>query len=410
MIQICYGLMDRDGRYSKFVGLSIMSILQNSQSQIQIHILHDSTLSNENLKKLLAIDPTIKFYNLEKIFPNLNERIEHAYQNSLKHHSAAAFYRLLIPEVIDVSKAIYLDCDTIINLDIAELWNVDLGNFPIAAKPEHEILPFEIPSEIRRQIDYEILYPKPMIKNGSIRSEDYFNSGVMILNLDLLRDFQTFEKSLKFSSEHPECKHVEQDPLNFLFANRYLKLESYFDIFTWQLRKFLQLTNSTIESGDCIFHFGGMDYGFDKNFLPDRLFMQFLFRSPWALDSFKNLFDYAIETADKSKFRYQKLINFHGSRIYFAPKNLIETLKDFFPPNQNDLILDSTTPIDELIELLRQNRICIFLFEFAKQSQIFREILESHGFFEDETIFDTMKLLTKSQGISTGTRNFVRRI
>ena len=138
--------------------------------------------------------------------------------------------------------------------------------------------------------------------------------------------------------------------------------------------------------------------------------MQLLFRSPWALDSFKNLFDYAIETADKSKLRYQKLINFHGSRIYFAPKNLIETLKDFFPPNQNDLILDSTTPIDELIELLRQNRICIFLFEFAKQSQIFREILESHGFFEDETIFDTMKLLTKSQGISTGTRNFVRRI
>ena len=392
MIQICYGLMDRDGRYSKFVGLSIMSILQNSQSQIQIHILHDSTLSNENLKKLLAVDPTIKFYNIDDRFPG----------------TIASMYRLLIPEVIDVSKAIYLDCDTIINLDIAELWNVDLGNFPIAAKPEHEILPFEIPSEIRRQIDYEVIYPKPMIKNGSIRSEDYFNSGVLILNLKMIDGL--FDSSLEFLRNHPECIYIDQDPLNFLFSKLYVKLESHFDIFTWQLRKFLQLTNSTIESGDCIFHFGGMDYGFDKNFLPDRLFMQFLFRSPWALDSFKNLFDYAIETADKSKFRYQKLINFHGSRIYFAPKNLIETLKDFFPPNQNDLILDSTTPIDELIELLRQNRICIFLFEFAKQSQIFREILESHGFFEDETIFDTMKLLTKSQGISTGTRNFVRRI
>ena len=52
MIDICYGLYDRNGRYSKFVGTSMVSIFENTSEKITIHILHDNTLTEDNLSYL----------------------------------------------------------------------------------------------------------------------------------------------------------------------------------------------------------------------------------------------------------------------------------------------------------------------------------------------------------------------
>ena len=70
MIEICYALTDRDGRYSKFAGVSIQSILERSSSKIRIHLLHDSTLSRENREKFIELvgnfDQRIEFHDLSK--------------------------------------------------------------------------------------------------------------------------------------------------------------------------------------------------------------------------------------------------------------------------------------------------------------------------------------------------------
>ncbi|MBQ8692167.1 MAG: hypothetical protein IJ520_03390, partial [Synergistaceae bacterium] len=42
--------------------------------------------------------------------------------------TAGALYRLFMPEVLSgLDKVIYLDCDIVVNMDIAELWDIDLG-------------------------------------------------------------------------------------------------------------------------------------------------------------------------------------------------------------------------------------------------------------------------------------------
>ena len=74
MIQVCYGLHDKDGRYSKFTGTSICSLFDNYDGggAITVNILHDNTLTQENRDKFIYLagryGQTIKFYNVEKDF------------------------------------------------------------------------------------------------------------------------------------------------------------------------------------------------------------------------------------------------------------------------------------------------------------------------------------------------------
>ena len=59
--------------------------------------------------------------------------------------TVGALYRLFVPQVLPntVNKIIYLDSDLIVNLDIKELWQIELDDKILAAVPE--ILTFKTP-------------------------------------------------------------------------------------------------------------------------------------------------------------------------------------------------------------------------------------------------------------------------
>ena len=88
----------------------------------------------------------------------------------------ASMYRLLIPNILpkNITKVIYLDADTIINLDINELWQIDLGNHSIAAVTEME----SGASSDRMNAVF------PLVTQGIIEPEKYFNAGMLVLNLE----------------------------------------------------------------------------------------------------------------------------------------------------------------------------------------------------------------------------------
>ena len=178
MIHVGYGLYDRDGHYSKFCGTSIVSIFENTSEQVTVHILHDNTLTAENRDKFVYLvgqyRQRIKFYNVETLAA---DRIDYIKRNSPELvgslFSIGTLYRFLLPELIpvDVDKIIYLDCgDTALNLDIKELWKVDVSNYPLAAVPELFIF-------------YEKQPRIPTYIGDFLSDNDYFNAGVIIFNL-----------------------------------------------------------------------------------------------------------------------------------------------------------------------------------------------------------------------------------
>ena len=143
MIHVCFGLHDKNGRYSKFTGTTIYSIFANTDSEVTVHILHDNTLTLDNREKFIYLagryGQTIKFYNVEELCAEKLQKL-----NSLSGHfndvySPAANYRFLIAQILpsDIDKVIYEDADIIVNLDIEELWRINLAGRPLAAVPVH---------------------------------------------------------------------------------------------------------------------------------------------------------------------------------------------------------------------------------------------------------------------------------
>ena len=89
----------------------------------------------------------------------------------MERFSIASTFRLLLSKLISpaVEKIIYLDADTIVNLDIRELWRVELEDKPLAAIPD------ALPQTV------------PLCQDGFVKFENYFNSGVLLMNLEKWR-------------------------------------------------------------------------------------------------------------------------------------------------------------------------------------------------------------------------------
>ena len=54
MIHVCLCFHDKTGRYAKFVGTTIFSLFENTESEVTVHILHDNTLTADNHDNLFA--------------------------------------------------------------------------------------------------------------------------------------------------------------------------------------------------------------------------------------------------------------------------------------------------------------------------------------------------------------------
>ena len=225
MIHVCFGLHDKTGHYSKFTGTTMLSIFANTKSEVTVHILHDDTLTQANRDKFSAVakqyNQRVEFYNVEEICADkLAEYVSLVPAVKTAPVTVGAFYRLVLTEILspDIDKVIYLDSDIVVNLDITELWKIELGDKIFAAVPEAA---------------NGMLLQKfmPLCLEGYVKPEDYFNSGVLLMNLNILRgEGETLKRGVIFRGKRNNgC--FDQDILNYLFAADYIKLPVEFNCF-----------------------------------------------------------------------------------------------------------------------------------------------------------------------------------
>ena len=80
----------------------------------------------------------VQFYNVEKLCADkIAKMIELVPEVKTSRVSVGAFFRLLLPQIIssEIKKVIYLDSDIIVNMDMSELWRIELYDKPLAAVP-----------------------------------------------------------------------------------------------------------------------------------------------------------------------------------------------------------------------------------------------------------------------------------
>jgi lipopolysaccharide biosynthesis glycosyltransferase len=136
----------------------------------------------------------------------------------------AIWARALLPELLpDDRKVLYLDADTIVIDSPVPLWRTELGDEPLAAVA-NPLYPF-MPDHPRWQLGIE-------------DRRRYLNSGVLLMNLDIMRREDTASRLLAYAKGHPENEWPDQDAISALFADRHVSLHPRWNAQTtlWALR------------------------------------------------------------------------------------------------------------------------------------------------------------------------------
>src|SRR5205809_3637449 len=133
--------------------------------------------------------------------------------------SHMAYCRILLPCVLDVPRLIYLDCDALVFRDLSELFDHPLSSGKIlAAVRDSETLSLGDDSRI-------VADAMKLPAQGA-----YFNSGVMLMNLDELKKQNFLERSLEFlETWSGRYRFWDQSALNFLLDGRIDELPGYWN-------------------------------------------------------------------------------------------------------------------------------------------------------------------------------------
>jgi lipopolysaccharide biosynthesis glycosyltransferase len=132
------------------------------------------------------------------------------------HVSICTYYRLLLGDLLpgDVEKVIYLDVDTIVLGDIAQLWDEDMKGRMILAVPE-----------LNRSV-MDMLDPKIISDCALNPVASYFNAGVLMLDVKQWRMRTMMEHAFEFVRRYyGAIKFWDQDVLNSLAADDWLPLD-----------------------------------------------------------------------------------------------------------------------------------------------------------------------------------------
>ena len=328
---------------------------------------------------------SVKFHNVEKLFPDeinfLREKL--ATQINMRF-GIGAFYRLLIKKILGGGKAIYLDADIIVNLDIAELWQQNLQNFPVAAVPE-------IVATQRYMIDNKFL-----LNTGFVKVENYFNSGVILFNLDKI-DEKFFYNGVQFLANNPACESPDQDILNALFSENYLKLEEKFDSFVAANRK----NNLPVERK--IYHYAGQTYGLDADNPYDKLFLENFSRTPFFNAETPINFGKELRRInDQYAILDQWLMKICANhrRAFYVDAHNVQVVKILFSICDDELIIEhrDENSLNELLAKMEEQRDrTVFFILQSNYEDVIRE-LARRGFSEFQHYVNGFFFLTREQG------------
>lgn len=177
----------------------------NQPAGLVVHFLHDADVSVGELERLQSwVESCGAGWLAHSISPQERDRCPRN-----RRFGQVAWYRVFLPELLpEVDRVLYLDCDTIIRRNLSELWMTDLRGMPLGAVV-NPLYPF---------MDCRFL------DELGVRAESYFNSGVLLFDLQKWRASELTEHLLVRAREQGRQEWPDQNALNVVLRDFWLPL------------------------------------------------------------------------------------------------------------------------------------------------------------------------------------------
>jgi len=185
-----------DDNYIPFLAVTLQSMLDNASKEYKYSIkVLNSGISEENIAKIKKFNRDnfdVEFVDVRKSLEELGLRL-----HTCIYYTQTTYYRLFIPSMYpQYDKVLYLDCDIVVRSDVSKLYNINIGNKLVGATTDEFVM------------NYPRIQPYMVKCLGLNKVSDYFNAGILIMNLKEMRE-QNFEDT--FIDLLSKYKFVVQD-------------------------------------------------------------------------------------------------------------------------------------------------------------------------------------------------------
>lgn len=207
-INIVFGV---DKNFAPHMAATIASIVRNAPDAELRFLVLNTGIEKEQQTDVETVAPSARFIWIEVSdddVPHFADR---------EHFTRAILFRLGLETLAppDWRRVIYLDSDIILLRDIRELWQVDLGGLPLAAVVD--VL-----------VDAGKFAQRWQLPPSNIH---YFNSGVLVIDLDVVRTENLFSKAIEFVAQNgSELLYSDQDALNYAVWARWRPLDLIWNV------------------------------------------------------------------------------------------------------------------------------------------------------------------------------------
>ena len=309
-------VLSANNKFAPYLDVMIQSIIANASPTRQYDIIvlfNDISEKNQNRIKWGArkhSNISIRFIRVCEYFDN-----EKLFVN--QHLSVETYYRLIIPEIMPAyHKILYLDCDMVTDHDVAELYDIELNGCIIGAAKD-----IDVAGQVNLKQNNWDRYAVEELKLAS--PYDYFQAGVLILDLELLRRTASSEEMIRIALSRSWRCH-DQDVLNMVCKGRVHYIpQKWNTLMSWQ------------EPGR-----SRMDI---LKMAPRKLYEEYIearrqpymihfagYQKPWDVadcDFAEYFWEYAIRSPFYIELLKRNMNYFEGERVNESSSNILSSLK-----------------------------------------------------------------------------------
>lgn len=224
-----------DEGFVKYTMVSMKSIMENADrsQKYHIYILHMGITEATQAKVLAMADEefAIDFVDVTDKMRSIADKLP-----IRDYYSNTTYFRLFIPDMFpQYRKALYIDSDTIVVGNIAELYDHKLGKLYAGVCPDRVVAQTDILGD----------YVEKVL---GVKRARYFNAGVMLMNCSQFRENHLLDEFLEMLHIYLFVVAQDQDYLNLICKNQVLYMEP-----KWNAQVFGELACPEEEVG--LFHF-----------------------------------------------------------------------------------------------------------------------------------------------------------
>lgn len=224
-----------DEDFVKYTMVSMKSIMENADRsrKYHIYILHMGITEATQAKVLAMADEefAIDFVDVTDKMKSIADKLP-----IRDYYSNTTYFRLFIPDMFpQYRKALYIDSDTIVVGNIAELYDHKLGKLYAGVCPDRVVAQTDILGD----------YVEKVL---GVKRTRYFNAGVMLMNCSQFRENHLLDEFLEMLHVYLFVVAQDQDYLNLICKNQVLYMEP-----KWNAQVFGELACPEEEVG--LFHF-----------------------------------------------------------------------------------------------------------------------------------------------------------